>query len=75
MDQLRYFVFNKRKDYESGYRNGIQITPKGIALMEGESQNGTFISRLLDSGEEENQWHRAVIQSEDYGDDSINFYI
>ncbi len=75
MDQLRYFVFNKRKDYESGYRNGIQITAKGIALMEGESQNGTFISRLLDSGEEENQWHRAVIQSEDYGDDSIKFYI
>lgn len=75
MEQLKYFVFNKKRDYESGYRNGIRMTGQGIALEEGASQNGTFISRLLDSGEEGNQWHRAVIRSEDYGDDSIKFYI
>ena len=75
MDQLRYFVFNKKRDYESGYQNGIRMTDQGIALEEGTSQNGTFISRLLDSGEDGNQWHRAVISSKDYGDDSIKFYI
>ena len=51
------------------------MTDQGIALEEGTSQNGTFISRLLDSGEDGNQWHRAVISSKDYGDDSIKFYI
>ena len=75
VEQLRYFVFNKKRDYESGYQNGICMTERGIALREDASQNGTFISRLLDSGEEGNQWHRAVIRSEDYGDDSIKFYI
>ncbi len=75
MEQLRYFVFNKKRDYESGYQNGIRMTGQGIALEEGASQNGTFISRLLDSGEDGNQWHRAVIESKDYGDDSIKFYI
>lgn len=74
MEQLRYFVFNKKRDYEAGYRRGIQITDQGLALKEGVQESGVFISRLLDSGEEGNQWHRAVIQSEGYGDDSIRFY-
>lgn len=42
--------------------------------MEGVSESGMFISRLLDSGEDGNQWHRAVIESSGYGDDSIRFY-
>ena len=74
MDQIKYFVFNKKRDYESGYRKEIKITEQGLALEESASENGIFISRLLDSGEEGNQWHRAVIQSEGYGDDSIRFY-
>lgn len=74
MNQLKYFVFNKKKDYESGYRQEIAVTERGLALEEGVSENGIFISRLLDSGEEGNQWHRAVIQSKAYGDDSVRFY-
>ncbi|MCI8484925.1 MAG: hypothetical protein HFH41_11390 [Lachnospiraceae bacterium] len=74
MEQLRYIVFNKKRDYEAGYRREIQITDQGLALKEGAQEKGVFISRLLDSGEEGNQWHRAVIQSEGYGDDSIRFY-
>lgn len=74
MDQLRYFVFNKKRDYESGFRMGMKLTERGIALEEGVSESGIFISRLLDSGEDGNQWHRAVIQSSGYGDDSIRFY-
>lgn len=73
MDQLKYFVFNKKKDYEFGYRQEIAVTERGLALEEGVSENGIFISRLLDSGEEGNQWHRAVIQSRAYGDDSVRF--
>ncbi|MBD5532881.1 MAG: hypothetical protein HDQ98_11930 [Lachnospiraceae bacterium] len=73
MDQLKYFVFNKKKDYEFGYRQEIVVTERGLALKEGVSENGIFISRLLDSGQEGNQWHRAVIQSRAYGDDSVRF--
>ena len=74
MNQLKYFVFNKKRDYESGYRQEIAVTERGLVLEEGVSENGIFISRLLDSGEEGNQWHRAVIQSKAYGDDSVRFY-
>lgn len=74
MDQLKYFVFNKKRDYESGYRQEIAVTEQGLVLEEGVSENGIFISRLLDSGEEGNQWHRAVIQGRAYGDDSVRFY-
>lgn len=74
MEQLEYFVFNKKKDYRSGCLQGIRVTDQGLVLEENAEESGIFISRLLDSGEEGNQWKRAVIQSEDYGDDSIRFY-
>lgn len=74
MNRLKYFVFNKKRDYESGYRQEIAVTERGLVLEEGVSENGIFISRLLDSGEEGNQWHRAVIRSKAYGDDSVRFY-
>lgn len=75
MDQLKYFVFNNQKSYESGYRQNTVITERGLALSDEGAENGVFISRLLDSGEKKNQWHRAVIQSRAYGDDSIRFYM
>lgn len=75
MRPLKYFVFNKRRDYLHGYMEHIRITEQGIALYpEDVGQQGTFISRLLDSREEGNQWYRAVIQSAGYGDDSIRFF-
>lgn len=73
MEQLKYFVFNKERDYQSGYGSQITFTDGGISLKEG-AREGTFFSCLLDSGQEKNQWHRAVIRREDYGDDSICFY-
>ena len=73
MEQIKYIVFNKKKDYASGYLEGVRITDGGIALEEGR-ESGVYLSRLLDSGTEGNQWQRAVIQSEGYGDDSIKFY-
>lgn len=73
VEQIKYIVLNKKKDYASGYLEGIRITDGGIALEKGRD-SGVFFSRLLDSGTEGNQWQRAVIQSEGYGDDSIKFY-
>lgn len=75
MEPLKYFVFNKKRDYQAGYLEHIKIAEQGIELhTKRENEHGTFISRLMDSREEGNKWHRAVIQSVDYGDDSIRFY-
>lgn len=74
MKPLKYFVFNKKRDYQSGYSEHIRITEQGIELQVKNTQvSGVFISRLMDSRKEGNQWHRAVVQSEGYGDDSIRF--
>ena len=74
MGSSKYFVFNKKRDYLQGYRENVRITESGIVLdTDDPGKCGIFISRLLDGGREGNQWHRAVIQSIDYGDDSIRF--
>ena len=73
MEQIKYIVLNKKKDYATGYLEGIRITDDGIALEEGR-ESGVYLSRLLDSKTEGNQWQRAVVQSEGYGDDSIKFH-
>lgn len=83
MEPLKYFVFNKERDYRRGYLDRVNVTDQGLELQieqKKESrpipiwQHGTFISRLLDSGEQGNCWRRAVVQSADSGDDSIRFF-
>lgn len=75
MRPLKYFVFNKRRDYLYGYQEHIRITEKGIVLdSDTAGQPGIFISRLLDSRVEGNQWYRAVILSTGYKEDSIRFF-
>lgn len=72
---LKYFVFNKQRDYRSGFFEHTRTTEDGIELnSEHRERHGIFFSRILDSGNGANHWHRAVIESEDYGDDSICFY-
>ncbi len=72
---MKYFVFNKKRDYLHGYREHLRITKRGIAFDSKEAgQQGIFISRLLDSTEEGNLWHRAIIQSVRQGEDSIRFF-
>ena len=60
MEPLKYFVFNKERDYRRGYLDRVNVTDQGLELQieqKKESrpipiwQHGTFISRLLDSGE------------------------
>lgn len=75
MRPLKYFVFNKRRDYLHGCMEQICLTEQGIALEQGaKGQKGVFFSRVLDSRNEGNQWHRALIESQSYGDDSIRFF-
>lgn len=74
MEPLKYFVFNKTNDFLSGYLEDVDVTERGIRLRTADAGRcGTFISLLMDSREEKNQWHRAVVRSEAYGDDSIRF--
>ena len=75
MRPLKYFVFNKKRDYLHGCMDHIRPAAQGIELdSENDGQQGVFFSRLLDSREEGNQWHRAVINSVSLGDDSIWFF-
>lgn len=56
--RLRYFIFNKRIDYERGYLKNLQIGEHGIRAMDNTMQQGAFFSRILDSKENEMSWHR-----------------
>lgn len=71
---LKYFVFNKEKDYSRGFGQNIRYSSEGLQIAEGRTaQGGLFYSRLLDSREKETLWHRIVVQSESQGDASIRF--
>lgn len=75
MRPLKYFVFNKKRDYLHGCLDHVRLAAQGIEPEpESYGYKGIFISRPLDSREEGNQWHRAVINSAGYGDDSIWFF-
>lgn len=58
---MKYFVFNKPMDYQRGYMDRLVCTEHGIQLLKGEHK-GVFFSRVLDSGEKENLWHRMTCE-------------
>lgn len=56
---MDYFIFNKALDYERGYRQNLVWNDNGFGIRDlSDSAPGIFISRILDSGEAKNQWHR-----------------
>lgn len=62
--RLKYFIFNKISDYEGGCMSHMLYDKDGIwaDLSEGAGHSG-FISRILDSREDDTQWHRLTFQS------------
>lgn len=59
--KLKYFVFNKISDYEGGCMSHMLYDKDGIwaDLSDGTGHSG-FISRVLDSREEDTPWHRLT---------------
>lgn len=63
--QLKYFIFNKKADYESGYLENMSVSGGGIRPVEQSRKKSVFISKLLDSREYETVWHRMRLRGEE----------
>ena len=61
--KLKYFVFNKITDYEGGCMSHMLYDKDGIWAdpSEGAGRSG-FISRILDSREDDTPWHRLTFR-------------
>ncbi len=71
-DKLKYFVFNKPEDYERGFLDNMECRSDGIAVRHnGGGSRGRFLSRVLDSGEVDLEWHRLGLR---IGDGSTSSY-
>lgn len=61
---MKYFIFNKDMDYERGVYSNLLTAQGTIRAKNPDSgRPGIFLSRILDSREEETIWHRLVMES------------
>lgn len=58
-----YFIFNKEMDYRRGASRGLSYE-NGV-LKPQNDKGGWFFSRVLDSQEKKNEWHRLRMQVKD----------
>ncbi len=80
---MRYFLFNKVSDYQRGFGEHVSYTAEGISAGGGYGKKAVFWSRILDSTEEGNIWHRmtcrvpqtdqALVKISFYASDEISF--
>ena len=72
---MKYFIFNKKADYERGFFRGCMYDGESVRLLPG-FESGSYLSRLLDSRERGTRWHRFVMEAAALGDASlqITFY-
>ena len=62
--KLKYFIFNKVRDYEGGCASNMLYDREGIwADPSGKTGRSGFISRILDSRETDMAWHRLVFKT------------
>lgn len=66
--QVKYYALNKEMDYRRGYLSHIECSGQGIHIKKGGDVYSVFISRVFDSKESQNLWHRMHLEvSEDEG--------
>lgn len=61
-EKLKYFLFNKKSDYLRGFISNMEYGADGLYIGKERHRKSVFISRVLDSGEDEMNWHRIKIQ-------------
>lgn len=61
--QTGFFVINKESDYLRSGKHNVEAVENRL-LIEGGFKTGIFYSRIFDSREKENVWHRLVIKRE-----------
>lgn len=64
-EQLKYFIFNKKVDYERGYLKNMSVSGGSICPVKECRKKSVFISKLLDSREYETVWHRMRIRGDE----------
>lgn len=68
----KYFVCNKKLDFDRGAGENVQWTADGIAMQDSEKA-AYFYSRVFDSREKQTIWHRIRLRAKSLGDASIRF--
>lgn len=72
---MQYFIFNKVSDFERGYGENSEYNQNSLWIKDTKlNSKGFFFSRILDSREKGTIWHRMVMESESFGDASVQFY-
>lgn len=59
---LNYFIFNKAQDYRRGYMERMEYGEYGIRSTDGGHERSVFLSRILDSREDQMNWHRLTLE-------------
>ena len=59
---LNYFIFNKAQDYRRGYMERMEYGEDGLRPTEAGHERSLFLSRILDSREEQMNWHRLTLE-------------
>lgn len=72
-DNRNYFIFNKEIDYRRGVSEGL-VYVNGILKPE-HMQGGWFLSRVLDSCEKKNEWHRLRLNMSDGEENNWKIWI
>ena len=73
-DSEKYFLLNKRSDFEKGFLQNLIWDGQGLRLQNPQrGERGVFLSPVLDCLEQETIWHRGIIEGESLGDSSIVF--
>lgn len=70
----KYFIFNKKQDYERGYGENIEIFSTGIRIKDLSKGSGYYITRLLDSRERMMAWHRFLLGKVSTEESSIELF-
>ncbi len=72
---IKYFVWNKKMDFQRGSRYNLNLLSSGIEIADLESGIGVFYSRLLDACESGMEWHRLLMEGDITSEASIRFWI
>ncbi len=59
---LNYFIFNKAQDYRRGYMERMEYDADGLRPAQDGHERCAFLSRILDSREEQMNWHRLTME-------------
>lgn len=70
----KYFLLNKKEDYEKGYSNNLKIQDESIYVENQSKGKAIFLSQFYDSGDLDNNWYRLRIGKQGNGILKLTYY-